>query len=119
MSRKLVNLEALPAQATRVCPISSLKSAFDTRRTNVRLVSSLDFASNLGKRVSPIIIMQKTNKSYAKRIKVTAKKKLIRRKRGQNHFNSKQSGKTERAKHKTAEISAADDEKIRRHLPFA
>ena len=55
LSRELVNPEALPAQATRVCPISSLKSAFETRRTSVRLVSSLDFASNLGKRVSPII----------------------------------------------------------------
>ena len=53
LSRKPVNPEELPAQATRVCPISSLKSTFDTRRTPVRLVSSLDFASNLGKRVSP------------------------------------------------------------------
>ena len=55
LSRKLVNPEELPAQATRVCPIFSLKSVFDTRRTSVRLVSILDFASNLGKRVSPII----------------------------------------------------------------
>ena len=53
LSRKPVNPEELPAQATRVCPISSLKSAFDTRHTLVWLVSSLDFASNLGKRISP------------------------------------------------------------------
>src|SRR3989344_2986657 len=52
LSRKPVNPEELPAQATMVCPISSLKSTFDTRRTSVRLVSSLDFASNMGKRVS-------------------------------------------------------------------
>jgi ribosomal protein L35 len=34
----------------------------------------------------------KTNKSYTKRIKVTKNGKLIARKAGQNHFNSRQTG---------------------------
>lgn len=38
--------------------------------------------------------MQKTNKSYAKRIKVTPKGKLLSRKPGQNHFNAKESGRS-------------------------
>lgn len=36
--------------------------------------------------------MLKTNKSYTKRIKVTKNGKLIARKAGQNHFNSRQTG---------------------------
>jgi ribosomal protein L35 len=35
----------------------------------------------------------KTNKSYTKRIKVTKNGKLIARKAGQNHFNSRQTGR--------------------------
>ena len=34
----------------------------------------------------------KTNKSYTKRIRVTKNGKLVVRKKGQNHFNAKQSG---------------------------
>ena len=37
--------------------------------------------------------MIKTNKSYTKRIKVTKNGKLIARKAGQNHFNSRQTGR--------------------------
>jgi ribosomal protein L35 len=33
----------------------------------------------------------KTNKSYAKRLKVTKKGKVLSRKPGQNHFNAKES----------------------------
>lgn len=33
----------------------------------------------------------KTNKSFAKRLKVTRKGKVLARKKGQNHFNSKES----------------------------
>lgn len=34
----------------------------------------------------------KTNKSYTKRIRVTKNGTLVVRKKGQNHFNAKQSG---------------------------
>lgn len=37
----------------------------------------------------------KTNKSYSKRLKITRKGKLIARKPGFNHFNAKQSRKTQ------------------------
>lgn len=34
----------------------------------------------------------KTNKSYAKRLRVTKNGKVLARKPGQNHFNAKESG---------------------------
>jgi ribosomal protein L35 len=39
----------------------------------------------------------KTNKSYTKRLKITKNGKLISRKPGFNHFNAKQSRKTQLA----------------------
>ena len=53
----------------QVCPISSLKSAFELAVPIVRLISSLDFASNLGKCVSPMIefkILKKSKHSWAR-----------------------------------------------------
>lgn len=35
----------------------------------------------------------KTNKSFTKRFKVTGKKKVLKRPSGQNHFNSKNTGR--------------------------
>jgi len=43
----------------------------------------------------------KTNKSYKKRIKVTKSGKLIVRKKGQNHYNAKDSGTKTIAKRRT------------------
>jgi ribosomal protein L35 len=40
----------------------------------------------------------KTNKSYAKRLKVTKNGKVLARAKGQNHFNSKESGRSQLAK---------------------
>ena len=40
----------------------------------------------------------KTNKSYTKRLKVTKNGKIIARKRGQNHFNAKESTRTSLSK---------------------
>ena len=42
--------------------------------------------------------MNKTNKSYSKRIRVTKNGKLVVRAKGQNHFNAKASGNKRRAK---------------------
>ena len=39
--------------------------------------------------------MQKTNKSFSKRIKVTKKGKLLARKPGKNHFNAKESRRSQ------------------------
>ena len=49
--------------------------------------------------------MIKTNKSYSKRIKVTKNGKLIARKAGQNHFNSRQTGRQRLNRKRTQEIS--------------
>lgn len=41
----------------------------------------------------------KTNKSFAKRIKISGTGKIMKRPPGQNHFNSKDSGNGTRGKH--------------------
>ncbi len=43
----------------------------------------------------------KTNKSYTKRIKVTKNGKLVARRPGRNHFNSRQTGTQRLAKGRT------------------
>jgi ribosomal protein L35 len=40
----------------------------------------------------------KTNKSYTKRIRVTKNKKLVVRKKGQDHYNAQESGNTRMSK---------------------
>ena len=42
----------------------------------------------------------KTNKSYAKRLKVTKGGKVLARKPGQNHFNAKESTRASFSKHR-------------------
>lgn len=58
----------------------------------------------------------KTNKSYAKRIKLTKNGKVKVRAKGQNHFNAKESGNTTRSKRGTRDfvISA---KKLARFMP--
>jgi len=46
----------------------------------------------------------KTNKSFSKRLKVTRNGKIVSRKPGQNHFNSKESGRSQIAKRRTSSI---------------
>ncbi|HEY1037699.1 MAG TPA: 50S ribosomal protein L35 [Candidatus Paceibacterota bacterium] len=46
----------------------------------------------------------KTNKSFSKRIKVSKNGKLTSRKAGQNHFNAKESGRSQIAKGRTQSI---------------
>jgi ribosomal protein L35 len=55
----------------------------------------------------------KTNKSYSKRIKVSKKGKLLTRKTGQNHFNSKERRSAKSAKNKNAEFHMTMKEKSR------
>lgn len=47
--------------------------------------------------------MMKTNKSFAKRLKVTKRGKILARATGQNHFNAKESRRSQLAK-KNAEV---------------
>lgn len=46
----------------------------------------------------------KTNKSYTKRMKVTATGKLVARKPGQNHFNARESAKQQLHKQRTKQV---------------
>ena len=58
----------------------------------------------------------KTNKSYTKRIKVTKNGKLLARKAGQNHFNSRQTGR-ERIKKRRVVVLTLSKRITRRFLP--
>lgn len=42
----------------------------------------------------------KTNKSFTKRIRVTRTGKVLARKAGQNHFNAKESGRSQMGKNR-------------------
>lgn len=46
----------------------------------------------------------KSNKALLKKVRVTAKKKVLRRYTKQNHFNSKQTGSFKRKKRSDVEI---------------
>ena len=55
----------------------------------------------------------KTNKSYAKRLKVTKNGKIIARKPGQNHFNAKDTGASHMKKKRTKQITMTNKAKAR------
>ena len=58
--------------------------------------------------------MMKTNKSYAKRLKVTKNGKILARRTGQNHFNSKESRRSQlRKKNSLAPFHMTAKEKSR------
>jgi large subunit ribosomal protein L35 len=56
----------------------------------------------------------KTHKATVKRFKITKNNKVLRRKAGQDHFNSKESGNTKRNKRKDREVS----KNIRKLIPY-
>lgn len=55
----------------------------------------------------------KTNKSYSKRIKISKRGKLLTRKSGQNHFNSKERRAAKSAKNKNSEFHMSMKERSR------
>ena len=55
----------------------------------------------------------KTNKSYTKRLKLTKSGKLLARKTGQNHFNSKERRRSQLAKKKSSAFAMTHKEKSR------
>lgn len=61
----------------------------------------------------------KTNKAVAKKIKLTGRKKALRRKTGQNHFNSKETGKEGRSKRRDSRLFRADERNVLKALPYA
>jgi len=60
----------------------------------------------------------KTNKAILSRLKVTGKKKLIRRATNQSHFNAKTSGKQRRLKHRVLSINKKDIKMFKQRLPY-
>jgi len=59
----------------------------------------------------------KTHKATAKRFTIT-KKKIRRRKAGQDHFNSRERGNTTRKKRRDIETSSTNIKTIKRLLPY-
>jgi large subunit ribosomal protein L35 len=59
---------------------------------------------------------QKTHKATKKRISLTKTGKIKQRKAGQNHFNSKESGKVKRNKRRDITQSRANIKRIREAL---
>lgn len=60
----------------------------------------------------------KTKKAAAKRIKITATGKLLRRDVRMSHLKTKKSAKTKRRKSDYVELSKTERKKIRRLLPY-
>ena len=59
---------------------------------------------------------QKTRKSVAKRFKITKKGKILKRKAGQDHFNTRESGKITRKKRRDVEISKVLHKTIKKSM---
>jgi ribosomal protein L35 len=55
----------------------------------------------------------KTNKSFAKRLKVTKSGKILARRPGQNHFNAKESGRSQIKKGTRAEFHMTNKQRSR------
>ena len=61
----------------------------------------------------------KTFKALAKKVKISKRKKVTRRATGQNHFNSKETGKVGRAKKSDIRLFKADEKNVLKALPYA
>ncbi len=60
----------------------------------------------------------KTKKLLRKRVKVTGKKKIMIRTGGQDHFNSRESGKVTKNKRRDKELSSTNKKVIKKYLPY-
>ncbi|MFH1611928.1 MAG: 50S ribosomal protein L35 [bacterium] len=60
----------------------------------------------------------KTNKATLKRIKITGRKKILKRSTNQGHFNAKNSGNDTRNKRKDSLLPAKHAEAVRKQLPY-
>lgn len=60
----------------------------------------------------------KTHQATAKRFKITRNDKIIKRKAGQDHFNSRESGKTKRNKRRDIGIAETEAGVIRQLAPY-
>ena len=60
----------------------------------------------------------KTHKSISKRFKVTKNKKVLKRKAGKDHFNSRESGKTTRKKRRDVGMSETLNRNLQELMPY-
>ncbi len=60
----------------------------------------------------------KTRKSIKKRFKITKNGKVLRRKPGQSHYNSKKSGEERRKDRKWVEVKGKEAKKIKQALTY-
>ena len=58
----------------------------------------------------------KTNKSITKRFKITGKKKLMRKKASQNHFNAKDPGRKTMKKRRLQSVSSSYDKTFKKFI---
>ena len=61
----------------------------------------------------------KTHKATVKRFKVTGTKKLQKRKAGQDHFNSRESGNTKRKKRRDIAADSQLEKTIKKLMPYS
>lgn len=61
----------------------------------------------------------KTHKTIAKRVKLTKKGKLLKRKGGQDHFNSRESGKVTRNKRRDISVAKQFEKNLKTFMPHA
>lgn len=60
----------------------------------------------------------KTHKATAKRFKITKNKKVKKKTGGQDHFNSRETGKTTRNKRRETDMSKSHTKTIKKALPY-
>jgi len=60
----------------------------------------------------------KNKKALKKRVKITGRKKILIRTGGQDHFNSRESGKITRNKRRDKEISDVNVKNVKKLLPY-
>jgi len=61
----------------------------------------------------------KTIQAVAKRVRITKNKKVLKKKCGQDHFNSREPGKVTRNKRRMTTLSERDSRNVRRFVPYA
>jgi len=60
----------------------------------------------------------KTKKALVKKVRVTKKKKVFRRFTNQNHYNSKDTGKTGRDKKRDRRLFKTDEKNVLKAMPY-
>ena len=61
----------------------------------------------------------RTKKAVSKRLHITKKKKILKRKGGQDHFNARESGKVKRNKRRDGHLSKSFHNVVKKNMPYA